>query len=72
MELQELIAFGIVGGVIARVLYKFYRACVVPLLSLWLLKSGRVKWAMRLRKQAIQPSNPALSSGAGCGSCSTC
>ncbi len=53
MTIQDGIAFAIVGLNLVWIARRFYRAQVVAPLSLWLLRRGRVKWALRVRGHRI-------------------
>lgn len=46
---QELAVFGIVGAVLSWWALQLARPLWLPPMTEWLLKTGRVKWAMRLR-----------------------
>jgi hypothetical protein len=50
---QEIIAFGIVGLTVGVLGVHVYRVYLATPLSKWMLKRGKVKAAMRVRKQAL-------------------
>jgi hypothetical protein len=53
-QVQECLALLIVGFVAWRALFKPVSLRAAHPLSHWLLKRGRVKWAMRVRQYALQ------------------
>jgi hypothetical protein len=46
---QELAAFGIVGAILLWWAFMLTRPLWLPSVTGWLLRNGRVKWAMRVR-----------------------
>jgi len=46
---QERLAFALVACAGLWLFFRFYRKYLAPSLSQWLLKQGKVKWAMRIR-----------------------
>jgi hypothetical protein len=59
---QETIALGIVGIATFYVFFQVFKKYLAELLARWLLRHGRVKWAMLCRKIALPKS--------GCDNCS--
>jgi|GEM_PF-2887514 len=53
-QLEEWLALAVVGIVAWRVLVRPVAFRAAHPLSRWLLKQGRVKWAMRVRRYALQ------------------
>jgi hypothetical protein len=52
---QEVVALLIVAVAAGVALRKGYKTYMAPGLANWLLKKGRVKWAMKIKAQAKAP-----------------
>lgn len=53
---QEILALLIVALAVLFVVHRIYRAFLAESLAKWLLKRGRVKWAMRIYPRFHRPS----------------
>lgn len=47
--IQEKVVFAVVFVAFATLAWRFFRGVVAGPLSEWLLKRGKVKWAMKMR-----------------------
>ncbi|MBY0471836.1 hypothetical protein K2X30_11775 [bacterium] len=61
-QIQEWIAFSIVGVVVFSIALGFFRGTIAPAFAKALLKSGKVRWAMRFKKLSREET--------GCDNCS--
>ena len=64
-QAQEWVALGIVAIAAAIYLFRVFNGYAADPLSRWLLRKGKVAWAMRLRSQGAG----AAAAAPGCGSC---